>query len=46
MSEIDPHSRNAIFIKYGRFQAGAYGWLGIVALVAVFLLLARYLNLW
>jgi hypothetical protein len=46
MAEIDPRSRNAIFIKYGRLQAGAYGWSGIIAVVTIFLIAAKYFRVW
>jgi hypothetical protein len=31
----DPIPRDALFIKFGRFQAGASGPIGILALIAV-----------
>lgn len=44
----DPFPRDAIFVKFGRFQAGAFGRLAIVALLAVVgvLLIGRALGWW
>lgn len=31
----DPHPRNGLFVEYGRFKAGAFGTVGIIALVVL-----------
>lgn len=41
----DDH-HDAVFIRFGQFQAGAYGRLGIFALIAILLTATRYFNLW
>jgi hypothetical protein len=34
----DPFPKDALFIKWGRFQAGAFGRLAIIALITILLL--------
>lgn len=42
----DDNPRDAVYVKFGRFQAGAYGRLGIIALVTIMLTAAKYLHVW
>lgn len=44
----DPFPRDAIFIKWGRFQAGAFGRLAIAAVIVILALAVagRALGLW
>lgn len=48
MAEDNHFPRDAIFIKFGRFQAGAFGRLAIIALIglAVVYLAGKGLNAW
>jgi hypothetical protein len=44
----DPFPRDALFIKFGRFQAGAFGRLAILALMglAAGFMVGRAFGLW
>lgn len=44
----DPFPKDAIFIKWGRFQAGIFGRLAIVGIIAILALLVagRVFGLW
>jgi hypothetical protein len=44
----DPFPREALFIKWGRFQAGAFGRLAILALLGIVaaLIAGRAFGLW
>jgi len=41
-------SEHGLFVEYGRFRAGAFGWIGIIGLVglAVGFGIGRSLGLW
>ena len=46
--EIEGNPRDAIFVKWGRFQIGAFGKLAIltVLLLATMIFLARAFSMW
>jgi len=44
----DPFPKDAIFVKWGRFQAGVFGRLAIVSVIMILALIVigRALSLW
>jgi hypothetical protein len=46
--ETEDHPRDAIFIKWGRFQIGAFGRLAIltILLLVILIFLGRSMSLW